>query len=56
MQRVFIAIGSNLEDKISNCRKALEKIGNFAEIVRISSLYETEPVGKEGQPNFINKK
>jgi len=54
MQRIFIALGSNLEDKIGNCRKALDEIGNFAEIVRISSLYETEPVGNEDQPNFIN--
>ncbi|MCH7949270.1 MAG: 2-amino-4-hydroxy-6-hydroxymethyldihydropteridine diphosphokinase [Candidatus Dadabacteria bacterium] len=54
MQRVFIGIGSNLGDTIGNCKIALEEIGNFAEIVRISSLYETEPVGNEDQPNFIN--
>jgi len=54
MHRVFIGIGSNLGDKIGNCRKALREIAGFAEIVKISSLYETEPVGKEDQPNFIN--
>ena len=54
MQRVFIGIGSNLGDTIGNCKIALDEIGNFAEIVRISSLYETEPVGNEDQPNFIN--
>ncbi|MCK5392485.1 MAG: 2-amino-4-hydroxy-6-hydroxymethyldihydropteridine diphosphokinase [Deltaproteobacteria bacterium] len=54
MQRVFIGIGSNLGDAIGNCKMALDEIGNFAEIVRISSLYETEPVGNEDQPNFIN--
>jgi len=54
MQRVFIGIGSNLGDTIGNCKIALDEIENFAEIVRISSLYETEPVGNEDQPNFIN--
>jgi len=47
-------LGSNLGDKIGNCRKALEELGNFAEIVKVSSLYETDPVDKEDQPNFIN--
>jgi 2-amino-4-hydroxy-6-hydroxymethyldihydropteridine diphosphokinase len=54
MNRVFIGVGSNLGDKIGNCRKALNEIAAFAEIVKISSLYETEPVGNEEQPNFIN--
>ncbi len=54
MQRVFIAIGSNLGDKISNCRRAIDEIAGFCEIVKVSSLYETEPVGNEDQPNFIN--
>jgi len=54
MQRVFIAIGSNLGDKISNCRRAIDEIAGFYEIVKVSSLYETEPVGNEDQPNFIN--
>ena len=54
MHRVFIGIGSNLGNKIGNCREALREIDGFAEIVNVSSLYETEPVGKEDQPNFIN--
>ena len=54
MNRVFIGIGSNLGDKIDNCRKAINEITAFAEIVNVSSLYETEPVGNEDQPNFIN--
>jgi len=54
MDKVFISIGSNLGDKIGSCKMALDEIGNFAEIVGTSSLYETEPVGNEDQPNFIN--
>ncbi len=47
-------MGSNLGDKIGNCRKAVNEIAGFCEVIRVSSLYETEPVGKEDQPNFIN--
>ena len=54
MSRVFISIGSNLGNKIDNCRQAIKEIAEFTKIVRASSLYETEPVGKEDQPNFIN--
>lgn len=54
MDRVYISIGSNLGDRISNCKKALDEMGSFANIVTVSSLYETEPVGKEDQPDFIN--
>ena len=54
MPRAFIGIGSNLGDRINNCKKALSEIRGFAEILRVSSAYETEPVGNEDQPDFIN--
>jgi 2-amino-4-hydroxy-6-hydroxymethyldihydropteridine diphosphokinase len=54
MPRVFISIGSNLGDRVLNCKKALGEISAFAKILRVSSAYETEPVGNEDQPSFIN--
>ncbi len=54
MPRVFISIGSNLGDRVRNCIKALNEISAFAEIIRVSSVYETGPVGNEDQPDFIN--
>lgn len=54
MKNVFISIGSNLGDKIANCREAVEELAKFSKVDKLSSLYETEPVGKENQPNFIN--
>jgi len=54
MDNIFISIGSNLGDRISTCREAIKKMAELCDIVEISSLYETEPVGKEDQPNFIN--
>lgn len=54
MARVFIGLGSNIGDRIEYCRTALSEISRFGQIVKVSSVYETEPVGKEDQPDFIN--
>ena len=54
MPTAFVGIGSNLGNKIENCVDAIRKISDFATISAISSMYETEPVGNEGQPSFIN--
>lgn len=54
MSRAFISIGSNLGDRVKYCRRAIEELAAFADILNISSLYETEPVDKEDQPEFIN--
>jgi len=54
MPRVIISLGSNLGDRVLNCKRALEEISGFAKILGVSSVYETEPVGYENQPYFIN--
>lgn len=56
MARVFIGIGSNAGDRAGNCSSALDRISEVAgtEVVRVSSLYETEPWGMTDQPGFIN--
>ena len=54
MHSVFIGIGSNLGNRIENCNEGLEQISKMSEIVKTSSLYESEPVGVENQPKFIN--
>lgn len=54
METAYISIGSNLGDRESNCRKATHEISEFAEVSAMSSLYETDPVGNEDQPLFIN--
>jgi 2-amino-4-hydroxy-6-hydroxymethyldihydropteridine diphosphokinase len=51
-----ISIGSNLGDRIENCRQAiawLKRSGKVANLA-VSSAWETEPVGKEDQPRFVN--
>jgi 2-amino-4-hydroxy-6-hydroxymethyldihydropteridine diphosphokinase len=45
--RAFIGLGTNLGDRAANYRQAIQQIGQLPEsrIVRLSSIYETEPVG-----------
>jgi len=52
----YIGIGSNLGDKLGNCRLALEAIGADPRnrLVRCSPFYRTEPVGKRDQGWFVN--
>ncbi len=54
--RVYIGIGSNMGDRLANCRRAVEAIASAKEnrILRCSPFYETEPVGKKDQEWFIN--
>lgn len=53
---VYIGVGSNLGDKVGNCRRAVEAIlaDGRNQIVQCSPLYRTEPVGKKDQDWFIN--
>ncbi|MGH7801372.1 MAG: 2-amino-4-hydroxy-6-hydroxymethyldihydropteridine diphosphokinase [Thermodesulfobacteriota bacterium] len=54
MPIAFIGIGSNLGNRIENCAKGVEEISTFSKIIVVSSFYETEPVDKEDQSEFIN--
>lgn len=52
----YIGIGSNIGDRVYNCKKAIEGIGSAKEIqiLKKSSFYETEPWGYQDQPWFVN--
>lgn len=50
----YIGLGSNMGDKVGNCRKALELLGRSSSVIRTSSFYRTAPVGYEDQDEFIN--
>jgi 2-amino-4-hydroxy-6-hydroxymethyldihydropteridine diphosphokinase len=56
MVRSFVGLGSNLGDPQAQIRHALELLGaeEGVEIVAVSSLRETDPVGYEAQPRFLN--
>jgi GTP cyclohydrolase-4 len=52
--RVFLAFGSNLGDRLSNILEALNQLKPHVAIEKLSSFYETEPVGFRDQPLFLN--
>jgi 2-amino-4-hydroxy-6-hydroxymethyldihydropteridine diphosphokinase len=54
--KAYIGLGSNLGERESMIRQALEALAALpgTELVRASSLYDTEPVGDVEQPNFLN--
>jgi 2-amino-4-hydroxy-6-hydroxymethyldihydropteridine diphosphokinase len=56
MVRSFVGLGSNLGDTREQIRRAVELLGaeNGVEVVAVSRLRETDPVGYEEQPRFLN--
>ncbi|NLT96110.1 MAG: 2-amino-4-hydroxy-6-hydroxymethyldihydropteridine diphosphokinase [Clostridia bacterium] len=56
MAKAFLGLGSNLGDKRANLEEALKKLKNHPriEILKVSSFYETEPVGFIEQDWFLN--
>jgi 2-amino-4-hydroxy-6-hydroxymethyldihydropteridine diphosphokinase len=56
MTRSFVGLGSNLGDPQEQIRRALELMAaeEGVEVVAVSALRETDPVGYEEQPRFLN--
>ncbi len=52
---IFVGLGSNLGDRRANIETALRLLGERQiRVARVSSLYETEPVGLRRQPDYYN--
>lgn len=56
MAKAYLSLGSNIGDKKENLDKAIELLESHDEIevTRLSSYYETEPVGYKEQDWFLN--
>jgi 2-amino-4-hydroxy-6-hydroxymethyldihydropteridine diphosphokinase len=55
MTTVYLSLGSNLGDREAALRAALAALRTEGvDLVRCSSVYETEPVGLRPQPWFLN--
>jgi len=54
--RAYVALGSNLGDREGTLRGAVRALGeeDGIEVVAVSSLRDTEPVGVVVQPRFLN--
>jgi 2-amino-4-hydroxy-6-hydroxymethyldihydropteridine diphosphokinase len=51
---VYLGLGSNLGNRARNIYEALRRLRSHVRLDRVSSLYETEPVGLTDQPWFLN--
>jgi 2-amino-4-hydroxy-6-hydroxymethyldihydropteridine diphosphokinase len=54
ISRVAIALGSNLGDRASYLRAALDALRPHVQSLRVSSFHDTAPVGVGDQPTFLN--
>jgi len=55
MHHILLGIGSNIGNRDANLKEAVTQIGvNIGEILKISSVFETEPWGFEAENNFLN--
>jgi 2-amino-4-hydroxy-6-hydroxymethyldihydropteridine diphosphokinase len=52
----YLGLGSNLGEREANITRAIERLSAHPDVRvrRLSSLYETEPVGYRDQPWFVN--
>lgn len=54
-RRAFIGLGSNLGDRRAHLRAAVEGLESAGDVVAVSELYETAPVGgPAGQDDYLN--
>lgn len=56
MPRAFVGLGSNLGDRESTLRAAVAELAAApgVEVIGVSTLVDTEPVGFLDQPRFLN--
>ena len=54
--KAYVGLGSNLGDREATIRRAVELLGERpgVEVVAVSTLRDTDPVGYEDQPRFLN--
>lgn len=51
---MYLGLGSNLGDRQQNMSAAIDMMSTSVDVRRISSCYETEPLGYVRQPRFLN--
>ena len=51
---VYLGLGSNMGNRQANLEKALELLSQRLRVEKISTIYDTEPIGNTNQPRFLN--
>ena len=53
LNTAYLSLGSNIEPEI-NMKSAVELLARYTQILAVSSVWETKPVGFTKQANFLN--
>ena len=54
MTRAVLAVGSNLGDRKAHLQGAIDALGDVVDVIAVSGVYETAPVGGPDQDDFLN--
>ncbi len=54
MATAYLGLGGNLGEREATLREAISELGTAGDMVDVSSLYETDPLGYVDQPAFLN--
>ena len=54
MTPVLVGLGSNQDDPVQRLAEAGQRLGQEVEVIAVSSVYRTQPVGFREQPDFFN--
>jgi len=54
---VFLGLGSNVDDREKHLTQAFDRIEKVKQssVIRVSSIYESEPWGRKNQASFLNQ-
>jgi 2-amino-4-hydroxy-6-hydroxymethyldihydropteridine diphosphokinase len=55
MTVIYIALGTNLGDRLANLKTAIDAISLKLRVLAQSPVYETQPWGYSAQPAFLNQ-
>ena len=51
---VYLGLGSNMGNRQDNLNRALDFLSQRLRLEKVSSIYDTEPIGNVQQPRFLN--
>ena len=54
MTRAVLAVGSNIGDRLRHLQGAIDSLAHGVDVVAVSGVYETAPVGGPDQDDFLN--
>lgn len=54
MTRAVLSLGANLGDRAAALQGAVDALAEQVGVVAVSPVYETEPLGSDAQPDFLN--